>query len=94
MILLHDELYTGILKPYLRTDIEYIPHIGLGHFIKESKKYDYANPTQVDLDEATYEEALEKARNLDVSYSAQVEKLHLVEIDDRFTYTKDVEEFF
>lgn len=30
VIQLHDELYTGILQPFLRADIEYIPHVTLG----------------------------------------------------------------
>lgn len=93
MRLLHDGLYATILQPYLRTDIEYIPHIGLGHFIK-NEKYDYQNPTQCDLDEARYKKALEKAKNLDLSYSTTIEKVYVIEIDDRFTYTKDVKQFF
>jgi 2'-5' RNA ligase len=28
---LHEKLYAGILKPFLRSDIEYIPHITLGN---------------------------------------------------------------
>jgi 2'-5' RNA ligase len=28
--MLHDQLYTGILEPYLRLDIPYVPHITIG----------------------------------------------------------------
>jgi len=28
--LLHDRLYTGVLQPYLRLDLPYIPHITIG----------------------------------------------------------------
>ena len=31
IIALHDKLYSGILAPGLRTDIPYIPHIGIGN---------------------------------------------------------------
>jgi hypothetical protein len=31
IIQIHDKLYTGILKPELREDIPYIPHIGIGN---------------------------------------------------------------
>jgi hypothetical protein len=43
-IALHDELYTGILSPYLRKDIEYIPHIGMGLFVKKTAEYNVLDP--------------------------------------------------
>jgi len=97
---LHDELYGGILAPYLRTDIQYIPHIGLGEFIEEGelgllrrKRLHLKKPTQVALDEARYEIALEEARNLNLSYSTKLDKLQMIEIDDDYTNVKDIEEF-
>lgn len=27
---LHDDLYTGIMRPYLRLDLPYVPHLGIG----------------------------------------------------------------
>ena len=32
VIHLHDRIYTGILAPYLRTDLPYVPHVTLGSF--------------------------------------------------------------
>lgn len=32
---LHDELYSGVLKPFLRPNIEYIPHVTLGSIQSE-----------------------------------------------------------
>jgi len=32
VIRLHDDLYTGILAPFLRRDIPYVPHLTLGAF--------------------------------------------------------------
>jgi len=100
VIRLHDELYGGILTPYLRTDIQYIPHIGLGEFIKEGEvdllkrmRLHLKAPARIALDEARYKMALEEARNLNLSYSTKVEKLQMVEINDDLTIAKDVEEF-
>lgn len=31
IVKLHDRLYSGIFAPYLRFDIDYIPHIGIGN---------------------------------------------------------------
>ena len=28
---LHDRLYSGLLRPHLRLDIDYIPHVGIGN---------------------------------------------------------------
>lgn len=32
IVKLHDKLYSGVLTPYLRKDIPFIPHITLGYF--------------------------------------------------------------
>jgi len=62
-IKLHNELYRGILAPYLREDLPYTPHIALGLFSTE--KYDLNNPTaKLTLDEKKYEKALNKFKAL------------------------------
>ena len=100
VIRLHDELYGGILTPYLCTDIQYIPHIGLGEFTKEGEvdllkrmRLHLKAPARIALDEARYKMALKEARNLNLSYSTKVEKLQMVEINDDLTIAKDVKEF-
>lgn len=35
VVKLHDDLYKGILSPYLRNDLPFFPHNGLGLFSKE-----------------------------------------------------------
>jgi hypothetical protein len=57
-IALHDELYTGILSPYLRRDIEYIPHIGIGLFVREGAGYNILDPKKVDFNAKLYSQAL------------------------------------
>ena len=44
VIQLYRDLYSGILKQYRRTDIEFIPHIGLGLFVKKKQEYDVTSP--------------------------------------------------
>ncbi len=36
---LHEKLYSGILAPYLQTDIPFSPHITLGYFGKENNVF-------------------------------------------------------
>ncbi len=93
VIRLHDELYSGVFAPYLRTDIQYIPHIGLGQFIRKGETVSLKRPAEVALDEVRYRIALEKARNLRLPHSTKVEKLQMVEINDDFTIVEDIEEF-
>ena len=79
---LYQELYTGILAEYRRDDIEYLPHLGLGLFIKESSTYDWNNPEEVDFDRERYQEALQLGKALQLDSSFKIEELHLIEIPD------------
>lgn len=40
VVALHDALYSGVLRPYLRTDLPYVPHVGLGLFAEERDAHD------------------------------------------------------
>jgi len=100
MIRLHDELYEGILAPYLRRDIQFIPHIGLGEFVKEKemgllrrKQLHLGGPSRIVVDETRYKTALEEAQQLNLSYSTRMKKLQMIEIDDAYTSISDIEEF-
>lgn len=89
---LHDELYTDILIPYLRNDLPYIPHIGLGLFSKE--KYDFTNPTaQLSLDKEKYIKAKREFENLILDFWRTIDHLTLVKINTDFTKCQDVMEF-
>lgn len=76
-IALHDELYTGILSSYLRRDIEYIPHIGIGLFVKEDAGYNALNPKTVDFDSKLYSQALKEAESLMIDCFDTVDRLVL-----------------
>jgi len=76
-VALHDELYTGILSPYLRRDIEYIPHIGIGLFARKNAGYNALDPKKVDFDAKLYSQALKEAESLKINSFDTVDKLVL-----------------
>jgi len=64
---LHDEIYTGVLAAYRKTDLPYVPHLTLGVFAQNANEYT---------------EALAAARRLDLDYRWALDKIHLLKIDD------------
>lgn len=68
MVKLHKELYTGILAEYIRENLPFVPHLTLGKFTKNTDKF-----LQV----------LEEAQHLDLNYRCFVNKVHLINIDDK-----------
>jgi len=76
-IALHDELYTGILAPFLRRDIEYIPHISIGLFVRKNVGYDALDPKMVDFDAKLYSQALKEAEFLKIDSFDTVDRLVL-----------------
>lgn len=84
-IALHDELYTGILSPYLRKDIEYIPHIGMGLFVKKTAEYNVLDPKKVDFDAKLYSQALKEAKSLKINSFDTLDRLFLDKIKVRVT---------
>lgn len=90
---LNREIYTGILAPYRKNDIEFIPHIGLGLFVKNSADYNFRNPQQLEFDEVKYEVALKEAKALGLDFKCTLDKLHLVNITDDFLHVEREKEF-
>lgn len=89
---LHDDLYTDILTPYLRNDLPYNPHIGLGSFSKEM--YDFNNPTApLSLDKEKYIKAKTEFENLGLDFWRTIDRLTLVEINTDFTKCREIMEF-
>ena len=68
LVRLFEAMYTGLLTPHRRHDIEYIPHIGLGYFGME--EYDLTVQSVAPLDESRYNEGIRKAEaaNLDFEH--------------------------
>lgn len=90
---LYTEIYSGFLSQHRRDDIEFIPHIGLGLFLKSKSQYDPKNPKKLEFDEETYRQALSEAESLDLNFKCKVENLNLVELNDDFTEIKPVKKF-
>jgi 2'-5' RNA ligase len=91
LVSLFEAMYTGLLAPHRRHDIEYIPHIGLGFFGMEA--YDLSVQSVAPLDESRYNEGLAKAGAANLDFETQLDRLTLVEIDDQFTKTTVIKEF-
>ena len=66
IIELHDRLYTGMLEKHLRTDIQYIPHIGLGLF-ETDKEYRIAES---------------RARTLNLDYESRIRSIYIIHLKD------------
>jgi hypothetical protein len=77
---LHDELYTGILSRYLRRDIEYIPHIGIGLFVKKDAEYNVLDPRKAAIDAKLYSRALKEAKSLEIDSFDTIDRLSLTKV--------------
>jgi hypothetical protein len=91
LIRLFEAMYTGLMAPHRRHDIEYIPHIGLGYFGMET--YDLTIQSVAPLDEARYNEALRRAEAANLDFETRVDRLTLMELDNEFTKTALLREF-
>lgn len=88
---LHDRLYTGILKPYLRDDIPFLPHMALGLFCRES--YDPGNPgAGLTLDEGKYNKALKECELKSFDYRDKVNNLTLIQLSADYSWCKSLRE--
>lgn len=90
---LYTEIYSGFLSQHRRDDIEFIPHIGLGLFLKSKSQYDPKNPRNLTFDEETYRQALAEAESMDFNFKCTLNILDLVELNDDFTEIKPVKNF-
>jgi 2'-5' RNA ligase len=66
VIHLHDRIYTGILAPFIRTDLPYVPHVTLGAF----------------EDAEHCSQALRDAERDSLDSQCVLDRLHLVKIND------------
>lgn len=90
---LYCDLYSGPLAQYRRTDIEFIPHIGMGLFVKNRNEFDFSNPQAFDFDEQTYNQAIKKAESLNLDFKCIVDKIHLIKLTDDFSQIVESREF-
>ena len=78
---LYRALHTGIMDDG-RDFSRYVPHLGLGLFLKEGATYDWRHPQESDFDRERYEEALRRAEALHLSGTVLVDRLLLTTISD------------
>ena len=89
---LHDELYTEILLPHLKTDLPYTPHIGLGLFSTEN--YDFNDPyAELKLDTPRYQKARKEFEKLNIDLWCTVDQLALLRINSEFTECIELHRF-
>jgi 2'-5' RNA ligase len=88
------EIYSEFLSEYRREDIEFVPHIGMGLFIKNQKHYDFKNPRKLFFDEKKYQKALSEVKTLGLNFSCVIDNLELVEINENFTTIKTIRVFY
>ena len=89
---LHDKLYQGILRPYLREDLPFYPHIGLGLFSREA--YDFDHPTsELTLDEERYGKARREFEDLGTDIWCTINRFTLVKINSNYTECVDLMDF-
>lgn len=90
---LHDRLYDGLLASFLRSDIEYVPHLALGHFAAPGSEYDLKDPTAVPLDAAKYDAGRAEIESYHFDFGYVADDIDLISIDDDFTKTEILETF-
>lgn len=92
-IRLHDELYTGSLKPYLRSDLPYKPHISLGLFVEERENYNIIELEKLPLNQKEFEKAYQEASELNLDYYDIVDKVELFTLDDDMKKVLKIKKF-
>ena len=85
IVTLHDELYSGILKPFWRKDLPFSPHISLGQFNEKGTNYSLKNPEAVAFDNELYEKALKEAEEAKLVYETTFDKVTLITLNDELT---------
>ena len=81
---LYQALYSGMLAEYGRSPEAFVPHIGLGLFLKPGCRYDWDNPRESEFDGGRFDEALKRARDLPQVGPIRVTALHLEAIPDEW----------
>lgn len=94
---MYRDLYSGSLAPYSWID-KFIPHVGIGGFAKRQDQTEFETFSEIRsykegyfFDEPGYKEALKEAKNLSLVYPIKIEELTLVDLNETFTISNDVE---
>jgi len=87
---LFKEMFTGILKPYLRSDLPFLPHISAGYFGKG--QFNIFNPKD-ELDEDKYRLAQTEIEEINIDVWRQIDVFTLVSLNDELTELRNIKEF-
>lgn len=79
---LYSALYTGLLAEFRRDDLEFIPHLGLGLFLKKGATYNWNDPRTSDLDLESCQAVQREVEARGAGWNSVVDTLHLVTIPD------------
>jgi len=92
VIALHDDLYAGILSPYLWTEQPYLPHVGLGLFADERDTGDLLELRPRRLDRERFDRALREAEALELDYAGRIDSVWISGLDEELTHVTGLEE--
>jgi 2'-5' RNA ligase len=92
LVHLHDRLYGGVLHPFLRTDLPFVPHVSVG-YVGARDEPNLSDPTGTRLDEVRYASVWERARRAGLDYTITVTLIELIMVDPTFTSTRPVRSF-
>lgn len=94
IIELHDELYTGLLRPFLWTEQPYVPHVGLGLFVETGHDQDLHElfTRRGTLDPERFDRGLREAKALELDYTGSFESVYVVELPEDLSYMTRLEE--
>lgn len=90
---LHDELYSAVMALYLRKDIPYRPHVGLGLFVKKWENYFVIDPEQKSLDQTEYKKVLKEAEEADLDYWSDMDNVELFTMNDKMSRVVSIQKF-
>lgn len=90
---LHDDLYRGPFEKLLRNDIDFVPHVALGHFAITDSEYSLKDPTAAPLDKEKYEKARKEIESKKLEYEYRATSVELISVNDEFTKSETLSEF-
>jgi hypothetical protein len=92
-VALHDKLYSAELRPFLRSDLAYEPHITLAHFAQPSTEFELDKPQDSRLDNARYNQAQARLQTLDLDFECRIARLDLVQVNADVTRVENLSTF-
>jgi len=81
VIQLYDSIYSDMLSSYKRSDVTFIPHIGLGLFVKNAANYTLLDPKELEFDQKGYRRALQEAETLGLNYRSILDRASLLKLN-------------